>query len=99
MTDPDPPRRPLMIKKQPHYPTMDDVLKAMYRVTPTPIPPGGWYGVVRKKKYPLKQIVARTLGLRGQDFSLPHSQAFARYVGMEFGQAPGVYKRPTAGGT
>jgi hypothetical protein len=99
VTDPDPPRRPLMIKKQPYYPTLDDVLKAMYRVPTTPIPPGGWYAVVRRKRYPLKQVVARTLGLRGQDFSLPHSQAFARYVGVEFGQAPGTFRHPTASGT
>lgn len=99
MTVPDPPRRPLMIGKVEHRPTMDDVLKAMYRVPTSPIPPGGWYGVVRRKRYPLKQVVARTLGLRGQDFSLPHARAFARYVGMPHDQAPGTYKHPTASGT
>jgi hypothetical protein len=96
---PDPPRRPLTINRTEYRPTLDDVLKAMAGVPTTPIPPGGWFAKVGRRRYPLKQVVARTLGLRGQDFSLPHAQAFARYVGLIAEKAPGTYERRTAGGT
>jgi hypothetical protein len=93
VTASDPNRRPLTVNGQHYWPTMDDVLAAMKGAPTRPIAAGNWWGEVRGRKHPLKVITGATLGLKRSEFSRDHAIAFARYVGLPFGQEPGEYVR------
>lgn len=84
--------RPIKINGEQYRPTLQDVLDAMYGQPVLPVQQGNWFGVVRGRKHPLKVVAATTLGLPRSAIAHKHMLAFARHVGLPFGQEPGVFR-------
>lgn len=66
--------------------TREAVLAAMFRVEPEPVPPGGWYVVIRRKRYPVKQPLRRLLGIQGKAFHTRNALSILSKLGFTTGQ-------------
>lgn len=74
------------IRGQEHDVTREAVLAAMFRVEPEPLEPGGWYVVIRRKRYPVKQPLRRLLGIQGQAFHTRNALSILSRLGFTIGQ-------------
>jgi hypothetical protein len=86
-------RPTLTVKGARYSPTLEQVQAVVADIPGRRIRPGEHWVKVEGRKYPLKTVVGRTLGVPRASFTLPHAWTFCRVLGLECGRQPGDYER------